>query len=390
MKNRFLTGYQPLLDLSIFGQLPRLSVMVMAGLVLGLLPKASEYVEPFLYFFIPGWFIFVFSRVFGFLRNPRKEAFAFIIGLPYSMRRDAALRFINAMQKRLFVLLGTSICSYGASHLHGGVFTMVHKTFGFEAILFGQAILLYLFLLSAVLLRVLHPSRNDPRQLILFNLRGSSAKQAAARIILRIARTASQHFPGPAGIIIKRQVLYLLRHDLLTLAASWAIAFFATGTVAFLVWRQSAAAICISFFALLCLLLFITTACLGDSAEKLYECPYYFFKKSTAFGANLILAAGLCAPFLILGLILPAAHAHESYLRMALDAGTFLLVVASFCLSIAQLWSFGPHSPTIAGTIALSIVCGLLGIMIPWYGVLFPLAALGVFVFLEMPRLRND
>ena len=360
--------------------------MFVFGLCFGLLPALSIYVEPFLYFFVPGWFIFIISQAFPLLMTPRRETFAFILGLPFVSRRQAALRFINAMQTRLFLFICAAVCTYGVTHLNLDADAWVLKVAGFGAALLVPAALLYLAVLGAIVSGVVHPSKKDPRQAGLFHLRGAAIKRTMSRFNLRIARTVAKLLPGPAGILLKRQILYLLRHDVYTFIICWSIAVPATALIAVLVADKGAAVISISLFALLCLLLFVTTACLGDSAEKLHQCPYYSFKGTAVLGANLILAMGFCAPFLIMGFILLALHAHGSYLRIALDAGAFLLAVASFCLSIAQLWSWGSKSRTTAATVALSLVCGLLGIMIPWYGILFPLSALGVFLLLEMPN----
>jgi hypothetical protein len=376
---------RPLLDFSLFGALPKPGAMFVFGLFFGLLPTLSIFVEPFLYFFVPGWFIFIMSQAFPLLMTARRETFAFVLGLPFIARRQAALRFVNAMQVRLFIFIGAGICAYSAAHWNSGS-ASIHKIAGFAAALLGQAALLYLAAQGAIVSGVLRPSKKDPRQAGLFHLRGAAIKRTMSRFNLRIARTIAKLLPGPAGILLKRQILYLLRHDAYTFVICWSIAIPATAVIAVLVADKGAAVILISLFALLCLLLFVTTACLGDSAEKLHGCPYYTFKGTAVLWANLVLAMGFCAPFLILGFTLLAWHAHGPYLRIALDAGAFLIAIVSFCLSIAQLWSWGQKSRTIAATVALSLVCGLLGIMIPWYGILFPLSALGVILLLEMPR----
>jgi ABC-type Mn2+/Zn2+ transport system permease subunit len=63
--------------------------------------------------------------------------------------------------------------------------------------------------------------------------------------------------------------------------------------------------------------------------------------------------------------------------------------VASLCLSMAQLWSWGQESRATVAAIALSLVCGLLGIMIPWYGFLFPATATTVAVLTALPELKQ-
>jgi hypothetical protein len=373
-----------LLDFSLFGALPKPGAMVTFGIVLGILPKLSEYVDPFLYFFIPGFFIFLLSMVVPLLRSPRKETFAFILCLPPGARKQAAFRFVNTMQTRLIILVCGAIVSYGASHWSADGPIISGKTASFAAVLLAQTVFLYLLILSAIVAGVLRPSKHDPRRAGLFHLRRDTIKRGLSRYILGIARTIAAPLNGPAGVILRRQVLYLLRHDFLTFSLSWAIAVPAITLVAFMVRNQGPAIISLSLFALLCLLLFITTSCLGDSAEKLHACPYYFFSKTAVLRANLLLALGFCAPFMILCLSLLARHAHESYLLIALDAGAFMLAGTSFCLSMAQLWSFG--SRPAAGAVALTLVCGLLGLAIPWYGILFPPGALGIMLLMEMPE----
>jgi hypothetical protein len=381
---------RPLLDFSLFGELPKSRAMFVFGLCFGLLPVLSIYIEPFLYFFVPGWFIFLISQAFPFLLTPRKETFAFVLGLPFIARRQAALRFFNAMQIRLFLCICTAICVYGATHLNLDARAWAYKVAGFGAALLVPAALLYLAVLGTIVSGIIRPSKKDPRQAGLFHLRGAAIKRAVSRFTLRIAQAIAGLLPGPAKILLKRQILYLLRHDVYTFVISWSIAGPATALIAVLVADKGSAVISVSLFALLCLLLFLTTSCLGDSAEKLYGCPYYSFKGTAVLWANLLLASGFCAPFLILGIILMRLHAHGLYLRIALDGGVFLIAVASFCLSIAQLWSSGQKSRTIVATVALSVVCGLLGIMIPWYGILFPLAAIGFFLIIELPRPQQD
>jgi hypothetical protein len=364
--------------------------MFISGLFFGLLPTLSIYVEPFLYFFVPGWFIFIISQVFPLLMTPRKETFAFVLGVPFIARRQAVLRFINAMQGRLFLFICAAVCAYGVTHLNLDANAWVLKVAGFSAALLVPAALLYLAILGAIVSGILRPSKKDPRQAGLFHLRGMAVKQAVSRFNLQTAKAIAGLLPGPAGIILKRQILYVLRYDVYTFVISWSIAVPATALIAFLVADKGAAVISISLFALLSLLLFITTACLGDSAEKLYECPYYSFKGMSVLWANLVLGMGFCAPFLIVGFILLAWHAHGSYLRVALDAGSFLLAVASFCLSIAQLWSWGSRSRAAIATTGIALLCSLLGVMIPWYGILFPLAATGVALFTGMPWPTHD
>lgn len=364
--------------------------MFISGLFFGLLPTLSIYVEPFLYFFVPGWFIFIISQAFPLLMTPRKETFAFVLGVPFIARRQAVLRFINTMQTRLFCLISAAICAYGVTHLNLDARVWAYKVAGFGAALLVPAALLYLAVLGAIVSGILRPSKKDPRQAGLFHLRGMAVKQAVSRFNLRTAKAIEGLLPGPAGIILKRQILYLLRYDVFTFIICWAIAVPATALIGVLVADKESAVISISLFALLCLLLFITTACLGDSDEKLYWCTYYSFKGTTVLWANLVLAMGFCAPFLILGFILLAWRAHGSYLQIVFDAGAFLLAVTSFCLSIAQLWSSGSQSRAAIATTGIALLCGLLGVMIPWYGILFPLAATGVALFTGMPWPKHD
>jgi hypothetical protein len=378
-----------LLDFCLFDAPPKNGVMAAFGLVLGFLPKLSEHVEPFLYFFVPGWFIFLASRVFPLLRNPRRETVAFIFGLPFVARKQAALRFINAMQARLVILISAAIAAFAITQLTSGGAAAASKTAGFGAVLLGQALLLYLLVQGAIALGAVRPSKNDPRQVGLFHLRGVAVKQTVSRFILRIAGAVAVLVPGPAGIVLKRQALYLLRHDPATFVATWSIAIPALTLVAVMVRDRGAATISIALFALLCLLLFITTSCLGDSAEKLRACPYYSFSGATVVGANLLIALALCAPLTALCLLLLVRNNDGAWLRTAVDVGAFLLAAASLCLSMAQLWSWGQESRATVAAVALSLVCGLLGIMIPWYGFLFPAAAVAVAVLTVLPELKQ-
>jgi hypothetical protein len=150
---------RPLLDFSLFGELPKSRAMFVFGLCFGLLPVLSIYIEPFLYFFVPGWFIFLISQAFPFLLTPRKETFAFVLGLPFIARRQAALRFFNAMQIRLFLCICTAICVYGATHLNLDARAWAYKVAGFGAALLVPAALLYLAVLGTIVSGIIRPSK---------------------------------------------------------------------------------------------------------------------------------------------------------------------------------------------------------------------------------------
>jgi hypothetical protein len=123
------------------------------------------------------------------------------------------------------------------------------------------------------------------------------------------------------------------------------------------------------------------TTIMSESAQKLGQCPYYSFPVSSVFKANCLLSFAIVAlfPFALFTKIIFVSHdiSFLTLLRLAAVAAADISLILFFGVRFGiDAWD----GKTTA-LLCMVILCCLLGISIPYAGILFPIGA-AILVFL--------
>jgi hypothetical protein len=228
-----------------------------------------------------------------------------------------------------------------------------------------------LALFSAIRWRLIAPEQSDRSGPIFSALELGTPNMTS---IYRLSGAwAKRVLPSSAAVLAQRQLMYLLRMDVLSLIVFPPLALIITGLLVFNVKGGpaligDASALIAPFW-----LMVDRTSVFDESVKKLGSCPYYSTTATDLLLSNACFAALACAPFAVFFLV-ARIHDHGA------DMPGFIMHLAAFSagiLAVATLMTFrwllpGWTSAT-SSMAATTLLCAVLGCAIPTYGILFPL-----------------
>ena len=343
------------------------------GVVSGLGPLYES--QPLLFFMPVAWLLYVLARMYSFIREPRKSDWAFCLGLSYENRRDLSLGFLRLKSVELGIVCAVAALAFLATR---GVLyrdAAWGETGASAAIMFGEIVALFGALFLSVKLRLVRPSKND---LGMVRRLFSCVPALLRRTAGAPARRFSLSLPllsYDQNIILRRQVLYCYR-----VSPFNALFFTVGGLVAYgmslcLTPAHEVVFLCLASCVPPVVVLFALSPAMSDSAQKLWRCPYYFFPARDLFIVNALIASAVVAPYLIalFGKIVFFTHDWSllTLLRLAAAGSAALSIILAFALRYGEEEWEGKTT----ALVGIVLVCAMLGVCIPYTGILFPLVA---------------
>lgn len=327
--------------------------------------------EPVLFFLPVAWFLFVCTKVYGLLKNPRSGDLAFVLGLHYSQRTSLSKEFVKRKNAELAGITAVCMIAFLAVRF------IAYKTFVFtEAltcleIMAVEIVVLFGLLYLLVAIPLIRPSAKNSSTTGFFSFKPTLITQKLSSCILNIQRVL--FLSKSETIVFKRQLLYLIRFDLTSFVFFNAVAL-GVAALVFSVAKPSQSLL-LGLFCLIppVILLLESTACMSESSKYCRAGTHYNFKESDIFIVNSILAAALSLPyllmFLIKVLIVSPVYSVENILRIV----STVLSVLLLCQTIAFRWREPDWTNVSASSLGFTLLCGLIGISVPLYGFIFPL-----------------
>lgn len=340
--------------------------------------------QPLLFFIPLAWCMYVFGRIYSFNRAPRKNDWAFIVGLSYEKRHTLSLGFLG----RKSIELGM-VCAVAAPAFLA-IRAILFRTFAWAetaestAIMFGEIVILYGTLFLIFKLSFVRPMKNDVGMIRRLISIGTSRLQ---RNHVATPRRFSFSLPllsYDQNIFLRRQLLYLYRvsfFDTLFFILCGAVAY----CLAFL-FASSHQVLFLSLFSSVppFIILFKLTSVMSESAQNLDRCPFYSFPRSSVFIVNSVFASAVVVPFQTALFCKVIFFTHSISLLTVMYLASASVSSVSILLVFAFRFGLKTWNGTIVAAVGIVMVCCVLGSAIPYAGILFPMfAAIFVVVVLH-------
>lgn len=369
-----------------------LRAMAIAGAVAGILPNLDrmQRLDPFLLFAVPAWYLHVLSRIFGFLRRPRQSDLTFVLGIDYATRIGLASSFVNRRGRE--ALAAAVVASVVLTAARAAIFGAGQALDGAAL---SCAVLAACAVCHAAMVAALRTSLLRPSRPLRLRLGAWQSTRHALRVVQsaacsRLAPLAARLLRGTASIALRRNILYLMRHDPLTLlllltggVASQVVALCALGA-------PYAAARLLLTAALPAVILFQATPTMLCAARMTFECPYYALPARVRLTAGAAIAAILWLPFALV------YAASELFLGASIAAAGRILVMTLVAVSsvygFSRAWMRPDWSASAAGHVATTLLLSVWAIMAasgrsPVHGAVVALAAIAAgWVFAAVDR----
>ncbi len=345
-----------------------------AGAAAGIGPMFE--LQPLVFFLPAGWFLYSVARVFGLLVYPRRGVLPFVLGLPYGRRLALSTRFVVRKGAELAAVCGVSCAAFFL--IRGIVYRSLAggETLNMFAIMLGETVVFQGSLFTAVRFPLLRPTRRDEHPFLIRVHREFSFERRLGLFVIRLARLGSLPFSGESRIIALRLILYLLRNNLAglvffstaALAVSLLIAAmlrdggqgFASGLV---ILAASLAAV------------FEMTGTMCEAGFRIRLCPYYSFGNAKVIFVNFMFAIAVMSPFTLIYAVKMLFLEGPVHAATAFRLAAFALSCAATGVAVSLAWTSGAWtSLSVSGTV-LALLCSLVGLAVPYFGPLLPLAA---------------
>ncbi len=363
---------------SFFGSNAKITDILIIGSVIGVISGLGPLYEaqPVLFFVPFAWFLYVLTKTYTFVKSPRKNDWAFILGIAYSFRRKLVLDFITKKTVELSL-----ICAIAALVFFGMRSICYHdiavkETISSFEIMSGEIVCSLVSVWLLIKAKIIRPSKKDPpsRSLFSFSQKNLFSFFSAA-MSSKFSRFSIPFLSNEQKIILRRQFLYILRTSPLSTAAFMLIAVVFYVTV--IIFTPSSQTLFLCFLGCIpptIVLLEMTTA-MSNSAEKAASCPYYSFKPHNVFFVNILLCILVFAFFPLALLVKTVLLGHLFAALPLLRVGAAFASGFTVCLSFALRWNKSDWDGSSSALFGLACFCCILGISIPYFGILFPLAA---------------
>jgi hypothetical protein len=344
-----------------------------AGIVAGIGPLFEF--EPLLPFLPVAWFLYSISRVHGFLVHPRRCTIAFVFGLFYTFRLRLATRFVARKTAELAAVCLASCTAFYA--IRGIVYRDFagSETLNLVVATTCETLVLMGSLLAALRSPLMKPARRDERPLLIRGRRNASLEKRLGFLVIRLSRAASTPFAGESRIIAQRVVLYLLRNNFAGQAFFWTAALVVSLLIAAMLRDGQGFASGLVILSASLAAVFEMTGTMCEAGFRIGLCPYYSFKSARVLSVNFAFAIAAMSPFALVYavkmLFLESPVQAATLFRLA----AFALSCAATGLGVSLAWTSGAWTSISVSGIALALLCSLVGLAVPYYGPILPLAA---------------
>jgi hypothetical protein len=379
----------PVFSKILLGSPAKLKDILLVGSVMGGIGAAGPLYEmqPILFFLPFAWFLFVCTKVYNLLQNPRSGDLAFVLGMHYTHRMRLCTNFVKRKNAELAAIAVVCIVAFLAVRL------ILYKSFVLKEALITAEIMaaeiavLWGILHLLVAIPLIRPSAKNIGSTTILSLRPTFIAQRFSKLILTF-----QNIPFMSksqGIIIKRQLLYLIRFDLVSVVFFNITALIVSALIFAL--AKPSQGLLLGLFCLVppVILLLEVTACMSESAKFAGISTHYDFKDQDIFTVNTVIAFLFSLPYvsmyLVKTLLVSPVFSLENNIRVWATILSFVLV----CITMAYRWQLPDWTNVSASCLGFALLCGLVGISVPLYGFLFPLLGIVLVWWLNKSEKRN-
>ena len=340
--------------------------------------------------FIPVLYLAFVMPTFSVICFPREPNALFSYGMSFEQRKACVIYHVKKQSSNLMLFI--SLC-YGFLLIGELCFARTNlKALSVVIFLCGYGEVKALEWLLAVTLsrELLHPTARDRALRGQWGLENIQWRRLSIAAIEAVSRQSTRFLGNPARAVSRRQLLYLMHGDLFASVAvplgGVALSALACAMLKTSRYQVSDLINVIFPFALLAMNAQSALA----SAQKIMQCSYYTITKRDFFIANAVVAALFCLPFAVMFLVMGSSG--PVFPRGVFRAVNFLST-QSFLIVGAGHWYSSMASPSegrFSGVFFWGFpLIALLGIMVPYYGALFPLSMLTALYFLARGDLNR-
>lgn len=364
----------PTLYKSIFG-LPISNIALIGigaglGLFNGIDPNNS--IEPFLYFILPGWIFYTTLILRQLLSRTRENSWVFILGISYKTKMNYALKFSSNsfVQSALFLLS----CSISLSISQFVFYHEIKNAISCSLLFALELLVFYIFLLIATKLNLFKPPVHDQNRFFLFPKKLSFFTNARDLFIQELSIRISQFAKGLNGTLLYRFCLYFFRTHALSYLL-FMIGFLSiSSSFIFLFNPEHYRYVSLLIFIGAAFVLYDSSPCISELVYNIKKCTYYprslMYNNSSQKAFALFTSFPFC---IIVGIMAFLAIAEYNLLNFIIYLITVIFVFTSLALSFVTTWQEGKSLAFGNGITLLATFCGLLGLVIPYAGLVFAL-----------------
>ena len=365
-----------------------LRLIIVVGIALGALPATDtqELLMPFIHFVVPAWYLYIATCLNGFLRRPRALELGFVIGLTYKQRSEIAQRFINRKSIEIFAISSIAASAFFCVHTAQFGIKTAKDSLEFAVLLIGSFIVLFAVLKIVLTAGLFSPLRHDPRPFRSMFAGKNKKGSHKSRAIYALADSTGKMFPSSLSIILKRQLLYILRCDLFGFVLYNLVAF--AVTIA-LVWfgQKDAGALVNIVIAVAPLFVYtVMTEALSESVVCARESGHYSFQNRDLFVVNMIIASAIGMPYVILYFVKNIFFTHVLIVPAITGAISFVFALLGITLAIANRWQYPAWDGTSISLAVFAMASAMIGMAFPIWGFVFPLVSTAIVMVVVRPR----
>jgi hypothetical protein len=331
--------------------------------------------QPLVFFLPAGWFLYSVARVFGLLVYPRRGTLPFVLGLPYGRRLALTIRFVERKGAELAAVCGVSCAAFFLTR--GIVYRSLagSETLNMLAIMLGEAVVFQGSLFVAVRFSLLRPIRRDEHRFLIRTHRNFSFERRLGLFVIRLARLGSLPFSNESRIIAQRLLLYLLRNNFAGLAFFSAAALVVSLLIAGMLRDGQGFASGLVILAASLAAVFEMTGTMCEAGLRIRLCPYYSFGNAGVLFVNFAFATAAMIPFALIYAVKMLFLEGPVHAAALFRLAAFALSCAATGLALSLAWTSGAWTSISVSGIALALLCSLVGLAVPYYGPILPLAA---------------
>lgn len=333
--------------------------------------------------FIPLLFFSFISPSFSILRNPRKAIALFALGPSFDQRKMCVLHFVKQKTREIVLLI--SVC-YGMIFI-GEIFFARSNLTLFSMVVFALGYIevkaLEWLCVAAVSRGLISPTKKDRAERSKLFPGMLQWQRFGITVVEGVTRACTGFLKNPVRAIARRQLLYLMHGDFFLsvtvplggVALSVLVCFMAKDA------RYQISDLINVIFPFALVAMNAESALL--SAQKIVQCSYYTITARDFFLANTVVAALFSLPFTGIFLFTGAIGAitPQGFFRII-----NFLCVQLFMIAASSAWYASMaavrQGRSMAGFFWGFPLIALLGIMVPYYGALFPLGMLAALFLL--------
>lgn len=358
-------------------------LVVVTGVLLGVLPAldAQERLVPFVLLIVPAWYFYIVVVLFHFLHCPRKLNPGFVFGLEYAVRGRIARRFITRKAGEITAISLIAALSFAGVHIIGFGMTTLKDSLEFGALLSGLIIFCQVVLTLVLLLQWLSPQRHDPRSF--WHFLGTRSARTSNRLKRHyiIAGFLGSMLLGSRSIILKRQLLYLMRGDLFVLGLYMAVALIVTIALTWFARHEAGLVVTIGITLAPLFVYSAMTDSMSDSAACALGSGHYPFTRRDFFMTNTVIALTVAAPFMLLYSVRCIFLTHATAWVMFVGISAFVCAMVTIALAMANRWQQPAWDGVSLGIVLFAVAGALVGAAVVTGGFLVPVVSMVILLW---------